>query len=427
MKIKLNANDKFAVSSDYRNLQPNHKYLATISYSGIQGNPYGGYFGVILFDKNYNEVDRKIQWLNDFSGESKKIQLVFTTNDQTNFGALIYRINDEVPINSIAEYDLSELDNIALEPTQFTDNFTLPEIQENLDFEISSFEELSSEDELYLEKNLVWIFAFPRSGTQWLGTQLLTHDTVLSRGPSIGLTLGATHSGFQNDSIRLVDFRSNEIDYFLSKPFTSIWKFFMRKFILNRLNSQFHNLKQKIIIPDPEGSFGCDFIAKSLPDSKIIILLRDGRDVVDSIIDAGKPNSWYVKSRGVDPITPETRIPRIKTVSRNWVKQIQLFTIIKQFHDPNLVLEIKYEDLLKNTSYELKKIYDFIGIDIPEDKLNKIIQKYSFENISSDSKGPSKVTRSATPGKWKENFSEEEQKIMQDIMGKTLFDLGYLD
>ena len=50
---------------------------------------------------------------------------------------------------------------------------------------------LNSEDELKLEKNIVWLFSYPRSGSQWLGTQLLSFKTITNKGPSVGLQLGS--------------------------------------------------------------------------------------------------------------------------------------------------------------------------------------------------------------------------------------------
>ena len=64
-------------------------------------------------------------------------------------------------------------------------------------------------------------------------------------------------------------------------------------------------------------------------------------------------------------------------------------------------------------------------IDISDDKMEKLVEKYSFENIPSEKKGLGKFNRSATPGKWKENFSKKEQALMAEIMGKTLNRLGY--
>ena len=292
-------------------------------------------------------------------------------------------------------------------------------------FKPNNITELSKNNEDILEKNIVWLFASPRSGTQWIGTKLLKYQTIINRGPSIGLNLGSIHTGFEKKIVRQIEYRGDEPDYCLSKKYEKTWMHFIRKLILNRLYAQYGTLETIIVIPDPEGSIACDIIAKCMPNSKLIILFRDGRDVTDSVIDAAKEGSWFVKSRGVDPLSSEQQTKRVKRVSLRWTRQVELLQTAFNTHPTDLRYKLRYEDIHANTLSELKKIYDFIGIDILQDELEKVVQKHSFENIPSNQKGSGKVTRSASPGQWKKNFSEEEQKIMQDIMGKTLSDLGY--
>jgi len=101
--------------------------------------------------------------------------------------------------------------------------------------------------------------------------------------------------------------------------------------------------------------------------------------------------------------------------------------IMKTFeqHDKKLRFLVKYENLRYNTLEELKKIYQFIGIEIDNGELEKIVNQYSFEKIPAELKGKNKVTRSASPGKWKENFSKEEQDLVNSIIDETLNKLGY--
>ena len=47
--------------------------------------------------------------------------------------------------------------------------------KEQSSMKIEKFDFLTNEQENILEKNMVWIFAPPRSGTTWLGSQLLVH------------------------------------------------------------------------------------------------------------------------------------------------------------------------------------------------------------------------------------------------------------
>jgi len=86
---------------------------------------------------------------------------------------------------------------------------------------------------------------------------------------------------------------------------------------------------------------------------------------------------------------------------------------------------IKYEDLLENTFENLKKIYEFLDINIDDKKLNEIVDKASFSNIPSNQKGSGHITRSATPGKWKENFNEKEKELMHKIMKDILVKINY--
>jgi hypothetical protein len=53
------------------------------------------------------------------------------------------------------------------------------------------------------------------------------------------------------------------------------------------------------------------------------------------------------------------------------------------------------------------------------------VDRYSFENIPRNWKGSGKVVRSASPGKWKENFTEDEIKILNEIMMDKLKEMGY--
>jgi hypothetical protein len=284
--------------------------------------------------------------------------------------------------------------------------------------------ELEEKHEEVLEKNLVWVFAFPRSGTQWFGTQLLTYGTNILTGPSVGIHLGSVQGGMENKFLRNIEFLHKEPGYFFSDLYKKTWTYYLRKLILNRIHAQFQDLSRKIIIPDPEGSEGADIIAECLPKSKIILLLRDGRDSVDSVVDAFRSDTWYTK-QGINPPNDPSRLITVKRAATRWVKRMEILSRAYQNHPKELRLKIKYEDLRKNTKEELGKIYKFIGIDIPENELEFLVNKYSFENIPDKKKGAGKVTRSAAPGKWKEHFTDEEIKTMREIMGDTLVNFGY--
>ena len=112
-------------------------------------------------------------------------------------------------------------------------------------------------------------------------------------------------------------------------------------------------------------------------------------------------------------------------MSYQWVHIIEKMQKTFENHPPKLRLLIHYENLRSNTNEELRRIYDGIGIKINEEELKKLVTRYSFENIPDNEKGKGKQRRSATPGKWKENFTDKEQKMMEEIMRSKLLELKY--
>ena len=93
--------------------------------------------------------------------------------------------------------------------------------------------ELSFEEELKLEKKLVWIFADRRSGTTWLANELLSYDTNSMDEPLIGQHLGRNFQ-IKEGFARTIEIQMERDNYFFSKKFKKTWLYFLRKLILNR-------------------------------------------------------------------------------------------------------------------------------------------------------------------------------------------------
>jgi len=278
---------------------------------------------------------------------------------------------------------------------------------------------LTWEWENILEQKMVWILGSIRSGTTWLGKQLLKHEqNIIWNEPYIGLHLNA------GEILSNPEHLENERpDYFFSKKFQKIWIPAFKKFFLTRAYAHAGTLNKNLVIKEPNGAKVAPFLMKCFPQSKLIFIMRDGRDVLDSIIDFHKQGSWMVSVKPIE--TKEQRLEILKTNSKIWNDGIKNTYYAYQNHPHNLRLWVKYEDLLKNTFEELKKVYDFLKIDITEKELKKIISDYDFEKIPSSQKGAGKFYRLAKPGEWKNSFNEEERNLMNSIMEEGLRTGGY--
>lgn len=429
METKIISKDKFLTqNSEKSEVNGNKKYQVTTNVIARKGIPYSTYFTVIMLDGKEREVGRRTRWITDFSNEPKNYTLVFTTSPETKFIILGYRINIETPVKSEVEISLQNPSSLIVKEAD-NENETFDDITK---FTIPKLPTLSKDEELILEKKIVWLCAAPRSGTTWLGTRLLNHiDNIVWHEPWIGLHLGLFRVAlmpaidFGKTSYkyeRILDQQASNGEYFFSPHHKNNWLPFLRKLILARTYSHAQTLTKNIIIKDPVGSNGTDLLSEALPLSKIIFLIRDGRDEVDSRIDMHRPNSW-VEFKSLS--TQEERVHAIEFYSKFWTVNINNISKGFQAHKNDLKLLVKYEDLLQDTFSELKKIYDFINVPISDEELKRTIELYDFKNIPESDKGQGKFNRSATPGGWKNNFSKDEQELMNSIMEKTLKEMGY--
>lgn len=417
-KIRLTEQEELIQNGNIITLKVGKIYKISTEIIGLSGKPFSAYFGIISLDTNEKEVDRKIRWINDFSSITKTISITFKAS--TKNSVFIYRINHETPIKCACSYLLTPIDQFKIIEM---DDSVKEEYDDIRNYSIGRSAELSKSQEEILENNLVWIFGYPRSGTSWLAG-LLNHKNQSINELHISEHLGAV-ANHKEKIIRRFDLLKNTPNYFFSNNYKNIWEFYLRKMILNRIFCQIGEYSYNVIIKEPSQTDGSDIISKCLPKSKIIVIIRDGRDVIDSVIDAMRPNGFMTIQEGYPPITNENRLEWVKEIANQWVAVTENLLHTHDAHDKGLRYIVKYENLLENTRGELKKIYQFLKIDIDDRDLFNIIHKNDFSEIPKDMKGPGKFFRSAKPGSWKNNLNKTEQEIVGGIMVKTLKKLGY--
>jgi hypothetical protein len=309
-------------------------------------------------------------------------------------------------------------------------------------------------DDGEFESRLTWIFGSPRTGSTWL-MRLLTYPlrptaerpwgstmprqasvrpvAVPINEPYLAHHLTPTLEGFTQPGALisvLNDMRRGDPGYFFADAFARWWRPEVRRLILVRLHAQAelaareHSLANPlVVIKEPNGSHGADFLMSILPSSRMIFLLRDGRDVVDSMLDAQSDGGWLA---GLTPVESELqRLEFVRRRSQLWVIRTMAVQQAYDAHPSPLRFRVRYEDLLGNTLETLRQIVDWLDLVRSDDQLEAAVDALSFESYPRRAKGPGKALRAASPGLWRENMSEPEQRAMSEIMGKPLEALGY--
>jgi hypothetical protein len=179
-----------------------------------------------------------------------------------------------------------------------------------------------------------------------------------------------------------------------------------------------------VIVKEP-GSHIADLLMSLFPRSRMIFLLRDGRDVVDSWLDAHRPGAWAL-DEGAYPVAHEGREALIRWQASVWSYRTGVVLRAYRAHHREGRVLVRYEDLLRNPAGELERVCGRFGVSVADARLREIAQAHDYDRVPSEEKGTSKEIRAAEPGAWQRHMTAAEQRAMYEVMGERLVEVGYL-
>ncbi|HYG97420.1 MAG TPA: sulfotransferase [Solirubrobacterales bacterium] len=285
------------------------------------------------------------------------------------------------------------------------------------------------------ENRLAWIFGSSRSGSTWLLKMLSDLEGVVPvDDPHLGHHLGVWRpiplawAACEDPPplSTLLDVKAEEPGYFFAERHRDTWQEPLRDLITARFEAQAAEVgvadparAAAFVVKEP-GSHVAPFLTELFPDSKVIFLLRDGRDVVDSWLDAYSEGSWAIPG-GAFPVSEEGRIPLIKWLSAVWAYRSRAVKEAYDSRDPANRIQIRYEQLRSDTEAWMTRICEMIGIDAG--RVPEVVEGHRFEKLPRT--GRRLFTRQARPGGWRDNLSRAEQEAMHEALGDALVEFGY--
>ncbi|MDP9228277.1 MAG: sulfotransferase, partial [Actinomycetota bacterium] len=156
-------------------------------------------------------------------------------------------------------------------------------------------------------ENLVWIFGSSRSGSTWLLRMLSQLQGVVPiDDPHLGHHLGvwrpialAWATAEEPPELRtLTDFKRQKRDYLLSDRYRERWLPALRELVRVRFEAQAdedcvaRDISEPVVVVKEPASQVAELLLELFPSSRVIFLLRDGRDVVDSWVDGYRDGTW---------------------------------------------------------------------------------------------------------------------------------------
>jgi hypothetical protein len=203
----------------------------------------------------------------------------------------------------------------------------------------------------------------------------------------------------------------------------------MRDFILDSANARYPefarsgNEDRYLIVNEVHGSLGAPLIMEALPESRMILMMRDPRDVAASVMDGRREGSWIheaaKKSGTEDGRADNNQSAQVKQHAENNLETMSHARLAYGEHKGYKTL-LKYEDLRADTLGTMKRAVSELGLIVDEAELARTVQHYSWENVPEEEKGKGKFYRKATPGGWKEDLAPEEIEIIEEAFSPLI-------
>jgi Sulfotransferase family len=152
-------------------------------------------------------------------------------------------------------------------------------------------------------------------------------------------------------------------------------------------------------------------IREVFPDARLIVIYRDGRDVVTS-------DKFFIRDYGGKPFDFAEGV-------KAWCKDMEAHL---NHAEQCPVFACSYERLLEDGAPVVRELFEFL--DLPQDPrlIDDLLERSSFRFYAGRDPGKEdrkRFYRKGIAGDWKNHFSDEDRRVFKELAGDMLVRLGY--
>ncbi len=292
------------------------------------------------------------------------------------------------------------------------------------------------------ERKLNFVLSAPRSGSTWLCNALNHHPEVFATEQRLFGQFCEVWKNNDGSSAPRITFDSYaeafSVHYFHHEMGLNKRQFidaFQRGFVNFMLSFASRRTDKNVVVdkitPYPgTAELVISRIRELFPKSKIIQLVRDGRDVVTSgtfdwlLKDAAGTlrHQFFVEKKSGTKLTRFFDDIVLEKWAKNWVETIDAF------HDADADLQIRYESMIEDQPSVLGKIFRLLEVEGSSETAVSCADAVTFEKATGRSSGdgqPTAKARKGIVGDWKNYFTQQDGELFNAIAGQQLVALGY--
>jgi len=255
-----------------------------------------------------------------------------------------------------------------------------------------------------LEPDPIVVYGAPRSGTTYL-------EQVLNAHPEVFISHETRVFAWLHHALKLTsDHRlvANEREPFV-QHLRAVFPDVMRDFY-RRLAPNTHYWGDKNPhYADPSNEGTLEMIAELFPGSRFIHIIRDGRDVVSSLM----RKRWNEEKPWVT----------FEQAHYTWTRHVRIGGSFGHTLDRSRYFELRYEDLVADDVAVADALFDFLGLEL-DAAVKAFCQKQQEKRTPF--KDPTRdFGKGITVSDWSTLFSLEEQARSLELIGAPLVRYGY--
>jgi hypothetical protein len=298
----------------------------------------------------------------------------------------------------------------------------------------------------------VFIISSPRSGTTWLVRALNAHPELYATelrafGEYADLVhdLGATQPRLRITLDKYVDaLLKSHVWEGLAPSRSAMQDRFVEAFYTTVAKDALARTGKPVFVDKITPYLGTSdrvatTIARLFPDAKVIMLVRDGRDVAVSGVmhwltrrmngvilseHQRQRQAFFLEHAGAPPARffSDTEL---EEWARHWREPIDAVTT----HLGEKAHVVRYEDMSRDLATELRRMCERLGIDASPSAIDRCVAESTFEVMSGGRRrgedSPGAHVRKGVVGDWQSYFTAADAAIFDRVAGRTLIDQGY--
>ncbi|MCB9846563.1 MAG: sulfotransferase [Phycisphaeraceae bacterium] len=186
----------------------------------------------------------------------------------------------------------------------------------------------------------------------------------------------------------------------------------------------------------------CEQLHELFPEARVIHLLRDGRDMVTSMVfhhlrtgnaapfadDGDFERARRFWHEGEGQRVPLFNEAVLRHAALQWRRCVRRSRVARTLFGEQF-LTVRYEKLLEDPTTQMRRVFGHLGVKRDDETVRACVESNRFE-VRSQGRKPGEgdnaaFVRKGVVGDWREYFADRDKAIFKEIAGQALVALAY--